>query len=276
MQMRFSICHETHYRYSSPVTLAAHVLRLTPRADGAHLHWRRLTVDPMPGISRDTVDRYGNTVTELAFEGLTDHLRIESRFEIETRAAQSPPLPPLLKLPWPPGGAPSDYLPPTEEDASVRTFAEGLASQSGWDAAGFLERLNATLFARMDRGIRAGGGAQAPAYTLATGKGACRDLTVLFMAACRSLGVAARFVSGYQAYAETPDGRRHLHAWPEVFLPGLGWRGFDPMHGLSVTDGHVALCAAPEQAETMPVEGGFFGAGVTSSLTYDVRITVTP
>jgi transglutaminase-like putative cysteine protease len=97
-------------------------------------------------------------------------------------------------------------------------------------------------------------------------------LTALFMAACHSLGIAARFVSGYQAHADTPDGQRHLHAWPEVFLPGLGWRGFDPTHGLAVTDGHVALCAAPNQAATMPVDGGFYASGVTSTLEYKARI----
>ena len=91
-------------------------------------------------------------------------------------------------------------------------------------------------------------------------------------AACRSLGIAARFVSGYQAHAESQDGRRHLHAWPEVFLPGLGWRGFDATHGTVVNDGHVALCAAPEQSATMPIEGGFFGDGITAALDYHVQI----
>src|ERR1019366_3681614 len=115
------------------------------------------------------------------------------------------------------------------------------ASESLWAALPFLDRLSQTLFTRLERGIRVEGAAQAPAHTLAIGRGACRDVTVLFMAACRSLGIAARFVSGYHAKADTPDGQRHMHAWPEVFLPGLGWRGFDPTHGIAVTDGHVAL-----------------------------------
>ncbi len=170
----------------------------------------------------------------------------------------------------------ADYLPAGDEDETVSAFAAALASESGWDALAFLERLNQALFTRTDRHIRPDGAAQTPAHTLAAGRGACRDLTVLFMAACRSLGIPARFVSGYQAHADTPDGRRHLHSWPEVFLPGAGWRGFDPMHGLSVSDGHVALCAAPGQAETMPVEGGYYGDGVTSKLAYDVRITAHP
>ena len=273
--MHFSVCHQTHYRYSAPVTLAAHRLRLAPRADGVVLRTHRLTIDPVPAIRKDMTDRYGNPLTRVEFEGPSGHLRIESRFDLETRSAP-PAVPALPRLPWPSGvsEAMTDYLPPADHDETVRAFAAGLAAESGWEVVAFLDHLNQTLFTRTNRSIRSEGAAQAAAHTLATGRGACRDLTVLFMTACRSLGIAARFVSGYQARAETPDGRRHLHAWAEVFLPGSGWYGFDPMHGLPVTDGHVALCAAPDQASTMPVEGGYYGDGVTSTLTYDVRITV--
>ena len=55
-------------------------------------------------------------------------------------------------------------------------------------------------------------------------------------------------------------------------MPGLGWRAYDPTHGLSVSDGHVALCAAPDQGPTMPVEGGYTGDGVTSTLSYAIEI----
>jgi transglutaminase-like putative cysteine protease len=271
--MRFSIRHETHYRYSAPVAFAEHVLRLTPRADNAIVQARVLTVDPEPRRRQELTDRYGNTLTRLEFEGLSGHLRIESRFDIETRATAAPAHP-TPSLPWPAGPPQeiADYLPAGEQHESVRAFAAGLASESAGEVRDFLERLNGALFARMNRHIRPSGAAQSPEHTLASAKGACRDIATLFIAACRSQGVAARFVSGYQAYAETPDGRRHLHAWPEVFLPGAGWVGFDPTHGLPVTDGHVALCMAPDQAATMPVDGGFYGTGVTSTLDYDVRI----
>jgi transglutaminase-like putative cysteine protease len=109
---------------------------------------------------------------------------------------------------------------------------------------------------------------------LATWRGACRDLTVLFLAVSRSLGLPGRFCSGYQAAADTPDGQRYLHAWPEVFLPGVGWRGWDPTHGVPAGEGHVALCAAPDQAGTMPVVGGYyFGDSITATLDFEVRIT---
>ncbi len=276
--MRFSVIHATHYRYSAPVALAAHVLRLTPRADSAVLRTHHLIIDPMPSVRQDLTDRYGNAFTRLEFEDLSGFLHIESRFNLDTGTAPAPAVAALPPLPWLPDASSTlaDYLRPGDQNESVRSFAAGLACESGWDARGFLERLNRALFTRTDRCIRPEGAAQTPAQTLAAARGACRDLTVLFMSACRNLGIAARFVSGYQAHAETPDGRRHLHAWAEVFLPGSGWHGFDPMHGLPVTDGHVALCAAPDQAATMPVEGGYYGDGVTSALDYEVLVTAQP
>jgi len=140
----------------------------------------------------------------------------------------------------------------------------------------FLDHLCGTLYGRTDRQIRHTGDAQSAAETLATRRGACRDLTVLFLAAVRTLGFAGRFCSGYQAAAQTPDGQRYLHAWPEVFLPGIGWRGWDPTHGVVVGEGHVALCAAPEQAATMPVAGGYyFGDSITATLDFEVRIATS-
>ncbi len=120
--MPFSIWHETQYRYSAPVALEPHVLRLTPRTESALLHWHRLTADPSPSVRRDAVDRYGNRVTQLKFEGLTSYLRIVSCFELETRAAASPVRPALPSLPWPSGisGPLADYLPAGRHDESVR------------------------------------------------------------------------------------------------------------------------------------------------------------
>ena len=273
--MRFSIRHETLYRYSGPVGLAPHILRLNPRTEGARVFAASLTIDPVPLARRDTTDRFGNRVTHVHFEGVSNVLRVESSCELDVAAAASLRDPGLPRLPWPVNSNDglADYRNEDGPEAAVKDFAEALAGESGWAALLFLETLNRTLFTRFDRQIRIEGTAHSPAHTLTVGHGACRDLTVLFISACRSLGIAARFVSGYQAHAESQDGRRHLHAWPEVFLPGLGWRGFDATHGTAVNDGHVALCAAPEQSATMPIEGGFFGDGITAALDYHVRIT---
>ena len=270
--MRFSVRHLTIYRYSEPVRLAAHVLRFNPRPDAGALRSRTLELEPRPVAREDRLDSFGNLVTRVEFAGLSDVFRIDSFFEAEVapppkQSAAPAPLP-WLEEPLEPNAA---YL-AGEADPAVRAFARRLAVESGSDPLAFLDRLNRALYSDIRHDIRPEGAARPPEETLALGHGACRDVTVLFCAACRSLGVPARFVSGYQAHAETPDGRRHLHAWPEAFVPGLGWRAYDPTHGLDVSDGHVALSAAPEQALTMPVEGGFFGTGATSALSYTIEI----
>ena len=97
---------------------------------------------------------------------------------------------------------------------------------------------------------------------------------MLFAAACRLQGLRVRFVSGYQARSERGGGKRYMHAWPEVYLPGLGWRGFDPAHGTDVGDAHVAVEAAADPEGAAPVSGSFFGSA-GSTLTAEVRITAS-
>lgn len=276
--MRFFVRHRTLYRYSVPIRLAPHVLRLTPRTPGGFRARQELLVDPLPWSRRDSIDDFGNGLITLEFPDMaTDHLSIESRFEIEVPPPPAPVGLFLPPLPWWGAFAGAEFAPYLGDSApepAVAAFAEGLLADVGGDALAFLRHLNHTLYTRTDRRVRLEGDARSPAETLATATGACRDLTVLFMACCRGFGIPARFVSGYQAEAESVDGQRHLHAWPEVLLPGFGWTGFDPTHGLPVSDGHVALCAAPGQEATMPVEGGYWfdGTVITSTLDYTVEI----
>jgi transglutaminase-like putative cysteine protease len=279
--VHFHVRHESLYRYDVPIQLGSHVVRLTPRAEGVVLGYRRLTVQPVPAFQSEEVDAFGSSVTRVEFSGSTQTLHVLSEFELDTL------LPPQLGVSSPSLASPS--LPFTSAEywlnayrpgpfhPSVQQFAQGLASEARHEPVAFLDHLTHTLYTRTDRHIRPSGQAREAHETLALGSGACRDLTVLFLEACRSQGLAARFVSGYQAQAQTPDGQRHLHAWAEVFLPGMGWRGWDATHGVRVTDGHVALCAAPHQAATMPIEGGFFfqGATVNSTLDHSVRIATS-
>jgi transglutaminase-like putative cysteine protease len=274
--MHFQVRHETLYRYSVPVQLATHRLRLNPRVDSVSIASQSLQVHPHPVARIDHIDPFGNRITELGFQGTTDALRIESRFELETRLPAAIDAAP--RLPWPvyvDDGLSLYRVDPTI-DASVAAFAAGLASQVGHEPLPFLDQLTHALSARTDKQLRLAGAAQLAAVTLASAQGSCRDLTVLFIAACRSMGIASRFTSGYLAPKDNLDLPRELHAWAEVFLPGAGWRGFDPSLGLRVFDAHVPLCAAPVQEATMPVEGGYFfqGASVTTTLDFDLRIRV--
>lgn len=270
----WAIRHRTVYRYSTPVAFAPHVLRLTPRAEGLRRLTRTLNVTPEPVEVTDFSDAYGNTCTRVTFGGeAVDELVIDSRLDVEPLTEPLRPAVGLPLLPWwtPPDDSLALYRQP-DESAEVAALAQRLAAEVGREPLAFFDHLCSTLYSTLDRKIRVEGAAQTPAETLRSGRGACRDLTVLFLAVGRSLGLAGRFVSGYQGQEQSLDGRRHLHAWPEVYLAELGWLGWDPTHGIRVGAGHVALSAAPEQAATMPVEGGFYfnGPTVTSTLSYEI------
>ena len=272
--MRFRIVHTTEYVYDAPVALGPHVVRLRPRIDGTvHLLSHDLVVDPAPAGRSDQLDLQRNSVTYLWFSGTTTRFTIESAFEAET--TRSNPFDFLLDPAYahlPVGGtaelavcrAPRNSLP----DAVIE-LSDRLARESGGDTVAFLSALNGHLYRSVAHELRPGGEAYPPEKTLALGAGACRDIAMVFLGACRAQGLAGRFVSGYQARSKRQD--RHLHAWPEVYLPGGGWRGFDPTWGLAIADAHVALAAAPAPAGTMPVEGSFTG-DASSRMSYHVTI----
>ena len=120
------------------------------------------------------------------------------------------------------------------------------------------------LAGRICRGLRPIARAEGPPLaageTLSAGEGACRDFAVLFCSACRSVGLAARFVSGYELEAARDPGRASMHAWAEVYLPGGGWRGFDPSQGLAVGLSHVAVAAARDPEMATPIAGSYRGS----------------
>ena len=122
-------------------------------------------------------------------------------------------------------------------------------------------------------------GTQSPNETLERGRGACRDMAELFVATSRHLGLAARFVSGYLYEPPQPDGTSgfnvaagSMHAWAEVYLPGAGWRGFDPTNGL-LTDHHFLPAAVANRPEWVsPIQGRYFHAGSVDS---EMRVVLT-
>jgi transglutaminase-like putative cysteine protease len=135
----------------------------------------------------------------------------------------------------------------------------------------FLTELNAQIHRECQYQIRETGAALPPGVTWSQRSGSCRDYAVLFAEACRAVGLAARFVSGYQE--GDPDRRdRHLHAWAEVYLPGGGWRGFDPTQHAAVGDHYIALVASPLSTYTAPLSGSIKPGGVQSEMTYQLEI----
>lgn len=277
--MKLEVTHTTRYAYEHPVTLRPHVFRLRPRCDGAlDLIEFEFEIDPKPSALTHCLDPEGNSVTNAWFEGATDHLHVSSRFEVETLRGNPfdyllEPAAQTLPVAYPEAldRSLAAHCRRAGSNGAVADFANAIAKDSGWRTLEFLTALNTRLYETIPRTIREKGAPQPPELTLSLRKGSCRDLAVLFIDACRVLGIAARFVSGYQKYGANPE-RRYMHAWPEVFLPGGGWRGYDPTHGLAVADLHVAVAASREPAGAAPIGGAFCGAGVSSTMEARVEI----
>lgn len=283
--MFFQVQHTTKFTYGAPVFLEPHTVRLHPRCDVTQRLLRfGLEVDPRPAGRSECIELDGNSTTRLWFDGLHESLTLTATSGVETLLASPFDYflePDALELPMTYAGAQAAllelYRTPSGPEREVADFAGGIAREAGGRTGPFLTTLNGRIYDMCEKVIRMEGAPLPPAVTLSRRQGACRDLTLLFMEACRSVGIAVRFVSGYEAGdPETRD--RYMHAWAEVFLPGAGWRGYDPTHGLAVADRHVTLAAGPTPDATRPISGTFRGAETTSDMavTLSIRVTETP
>jgi transglutaminase-like putative cysteine protease len=155
-------------------------------------------------------------------------------------------------------------------DAKVAEFAEDVAQESGSGTFPFLSKLVVRIREHCELIQRETGPAWPASRTLSRCSGSCRDLAVLFMACARHMGIAARFVSGYSIHGE---GNAHeLHAWSEVYLPGGGWRGYDPSASIAVGTGYIRLAAAAHSSYAAPVIGTYRGTDVGAKVAYDIEI----
>jgi transglutaminase-like putative cysteine protease len=277
----FEVWHLTRFTYDRSVSLEPMAVRLRPRTDlFQRLISFEMEVDPRPQGVSDLVDAEGNAVSQVWFVGATPALAVRTRFTVET--LRSNPFdyivldPESLRIPMTYSDGDhrvlARYLEPPA-DPAVRQFAAAAQAGAGTGGAtSFLGELCSRISGSIAQEIRPVGDAMAAGETLARRSGACRDLAVLFVDACRSVGIAARFVTGYEM--GEADGDRDLHAWAEVYLNGAGWRGYDPSQGLAVADRHVSVAVGPGPAEAAPTQGTFRGTGATSTLETVITLRV--
>ena len=280
--MTITVRHRTTYRFDAPVFLEPHVIRLQPRTGAAvRLVDFALDIEPAPAVRAENLDLDGNAVTHAWFEGLTDRLAVRARATVETLVTD-----PFGFLAADPDRALPDAYPadlahrlrpcrsaPDAAHAAVRELARDVARESSRDPVAFPLDLARRLHREVTVQRRPDGPPLPPSETVARRRGACRDLAVLFIACCRSMGLAARFASGY-AYTES-DRPSELHAWAEVYLLGGGWRAYDPSYGVAVADRHVTVAAAPEPRDAAPITGTFRGEAA-SQLRVEVDVRAGP
>jgi transglutaminase-like putative cysteine protease len=277
--MLFEVTHITTYNYSRPVFLEPHTLRFHPRSDGQQrVNQFELSVNPHPEVMTECLDCEGNVVTEVWFGSLTDAFEVTVKFAVETLRRDPfdyllAPAAEKLPIQYPNEDGPSlvPYLESTGVDRSVTEFAQSVARQTKFQTVPFLFLLTQQIHDVCRNVIRQDGDPLPAAVTLAARQGSCRDLTVLFMDACRAQGIASRFVSGYQEGVSGLS-ERDLHAWAEVYLPGGGWRSYDPTLGLAVSDRHIAVAASRTSPGAAPITGTFRGTEATTQMASHIEL----
>lgn len=265
--MRLLIDHRTTYRFSVPQGRLTQMLRLTPEDtdDQTVADWD-LHVD-CDARMRPGRDGFGNRVTMLYVEGPIDSIEIVVSGEVLTNSGSCVVRGTDEVLP------PSLYQRPTPltlADDAIIAFASE-ATSAGKDAADRVHRLNSALAAKFtaDRGRPVVGRTATDAFA---GHGTTpRDLTHIFLAGARSLGIPARYVSGYSTRAFGGEHRPAPHGWAEAYVDGAGWIALDPCSGQAVDESYVRVAVALDAAGAAPVAGSRLGEGREE---LDVDVTV--
>lgn len=292
MQVHLEVEHRTTYRYARPVRFGTHRLMFRPRAShdiqvlsaevevspGAHIAW--------------VLDVQSNSVTLIEPQAESDALEITARFAVRHHGIAAVP---ALIAPhaqrWP-----FDYsgderrelgvmLEPQHGDPEGRLFEwmrPFLATQVRPDTRELLVAMSRAIRSGLRYEAREAEGTQSPDQTLARGAGTCRDYALLLIEACRRLGMAARFVSGYlydpaldraEPNASVITGAGATHAWAEVYLPGAGWMGFDPTNPEAAPSSLIRVAYASDPRHAVPLAGTWFGEPA-DFLGMDVAVTV--
>jgi len=264
---RIRIIHRTEYHYHEPVTFGPHRVLMRPR-EGHDVRIARSDIQIEPQASvRWLRDIEGNSVAILTFTEPSDRFILVAEIDVELSddnpiqclidpGAQTFPFQyaPDEQVALVPYRLPSyPYDGPALREWLATLYTPGMVI----DTFELLNRLNTHIFESLQYNVRYDPGVQLPHETLALGSGSCRDYAVLMMEAARHWGFGARFVTGY---IQMEDGQHGAtHAWTEIYLPGAGWRGFDPTNNKLVGSEHISVAVEREQEKAAPISGSWSG-----------------
>lgn len=282
-----TVRHLTVYRYSKPVGLGEHRMMFRPReSHDLRLLKTRLEITPNPVSLRWLHDVFDNSVAIVTFEGTTSELRFDSTVALEHVETALPDYPLEEYARTYPFRYSDDELPnlgralvhhyPSDE---VRRWVDQFLDPSGTtETMSLLRSITVGIKKEFLYTRRSEKGVQSPSETLESRRGSCRDFAVLMMEAARSLGLAARFVSGYifvpGMEADGTVGGGATHAWMQAYLPGTGWIDFDPTNSIVGNRNLIRVAVAWDPKQVLPLWGTFTGSA-SSFLAMDVTVSVT-
>lgn len=280
---RLNIRHITEYRFPAVTSLLPHRLLLRPR-ENHDVRIESATLEIVPAHTlqwkRDVLD---NSMAVASFSEPTDYLCISSDviiqhyednpfdFLLEDYAVTHPFAYAAAEEAELAAFRQADY--PADRQA-VRQWLAALGLVGCQETILLLDRLNRAISAGLGYQVREEPGVQSPALTLALNSGSCRDYAALFIEACRELRLASRFVSGYLYLEPGEADSGSTHAWAEVYLPGAGWKGFDPTSGAVTGNRHIAVAVARHPEAVPPVAGSYLGPpALGPELSVTARVT---
>ena len=281
-----NVRHVTTYHYKQPVAFGDHRMMLRPRDDDDQkVLESRLGITPAPSHLTWTRDIFGNHVAIARFADRASELRFESTIRVNQAPAgfRSADIMEFART-YPFAYAPEDRpdhahltTPPSAHPRLDRWAANFLRADGSADTRELLLGMTQTIRRTFKHVARHEKGTLDPIETLKLATGSCRDLAMLMIAALRSLGIAARFVSGYLHLADDDDDRLtggNTHAWVQAYIPGPGWVDFDPSSGMFGNENLVRVAVAREPREAIPVQGTWIGTAA-DHLAMKVAVKVT-
>ena len=283
----FSVRHVTRYRYRRAVEFGEHELMFRPRDSyDQRLISAELRVDPEPSRVRWILDVFGNCVALVEISRPARELRFETRIRVEHTPQVGPdPQTDAEALTYPFAYSPEEaadlastirlHYPHEEVDRWARQFVKVGGTT---DTGHMLMTLCFAIHEGFAYSRRAEPGTQPPALTLQLRRGTCRDFALLMMEAVRTLGLAARFVTGY-VYVPDRDGSEvrgggSTHAWCQVYLPGAGWVEFDPTNGIVGNRDLIRVAVGRDPRQAIPLSGSFRGSAADyAGMSVQVNVT---
>jgi len=281
--MKIRIQHRTTYNYNQPVSFGQHKIMVRPR-EGHDLHIESSVLEINPAHTiRWMRDVNGSSIAKVDFTQTAAQLSFYS--EVVLQQYDTNPLDFILEesaVTYPFIYDP-DSLPELTAFMAL-LYPRDAAALRDWlgqfwkpgdkiQTIALLQNLNTHINRTFQYQRRDDQGVQTPAETLNKNSGSCRDFATLLLEACRCWGLAARFVSGYMQCEATEAGGASTHAWTEVYLPGAGWKGFDPTSGIMTGAQHVTVAVSRNPENAAPVAGSFEGpADAFQSIQVDVTV----
>ena len=285
----YHIRHTTTYRYAEPVSVCQNVAHLAPRADPRQRAGRPvLSVTPAPAVIDDRPDYFGNPACYFTVQEPHREMVVRVEHRVTVRPDPPPAWTPVWetvrdRLPWDRSPAwldayqhllPSRYVATDERYAAFAapSFVPGRpVLDAARDLCGRIHR----EFAYDPRATTL---ATPVEQVFAARRGVCQDFAHLFLACLRSVGLAARYVSGYLATVPPPGqprlvGADATHAWVGVFCGDAGWVDLDPTNDTIPADRHVLLAWGRDYDDVSPLKGVILGGG---SHAVEVSVDVVP